>query len=443
MTFSLKGNIQVPGDKSISHRAVMMASLTDGVSTITGLADNQDVMSTKACFEAMGVDFSYDESEKIWTVTGKPSLEAPVNDLDAGNSGTTMRLISGILAAQFFKTIITGDQSLCKRPMGRIIKPLVEMAADIKSFQESGFAPLEIFPVEQLKSIDYTLPKASAQIKSAVLLAGLFTEGGVRVIEPTPSRDHTERMFEWLGFDISVKGESDQGRMITLGSKQINQLRPADYSVCGDFSSAAFFIAAVLCVPESSVVIQNIGLNPLRTGLLEVLSQMGANIDVINQQSLCGEPVGDIGVRFSDLSGDVVVEGSLIPRLIDEIPILSVLAVFNQGKVTINNAGELRVKESDRISAIENALRPFGVKIITWEDGLEIIGSPTSSIESFDGVIDVCHDHRIAMAMKIFETIVRANGKPDFSVSLNEPEWMSVSYPVFIDDLSSLMNHNQ
>ncbi len=408
----LKGEISIPGDKSISHRAVMIGAISDGVTEITGFLKAADPLSTISCFNSLGIEHKF-ENEKLF-IYGKDlkGLRRSATTLDAGNSGTTIRLMSGILAGLNFSTIISGDQYLIKRPMKRIIDPLVKMGADISS-TEKFTAPLSIKPVETLNAIDYELPIASAQVKSAVLFAGLYANGTTRVIEHEPSRDHTERM-------LNLTPEKSSGKSIisiTGGMK----LEAKQFVVPSDPSSAAFFIVAALIVPNSEIKIINVGMNPTRIGFIKVLKQFGANIILENERTIGGEPLADIIVKSSVLKSNCILNGNLIPNIIDEIPILSIAAANAIGKFEVRDAQDLRNKETDRIAAICFNLRKMGLDVEEYKDGFAFESKKdllSSGFESFD-------DHRIAMAFGIGSLAL--NGQ---STIINS-ECVSISFPSF------------
>lgn len=419
-TSSVRGVISVPGDKSVSHRALLFGAIAEGKTTVTNLSSSADVASTRKCLTQLGIHFS--EQDGVITVHGNGlnGLSAPDAALDCGNSGTTIRLISGILAAQPFSSTLIGDASLSKRPMNRVIQPLTQMGANIES-QPGGLAPLTIHG-QKLKPILYQSPVASAQVKSCVLLAGLFTEGTTTVWETSLSRDHTERMLQDFGVDLDI---SEKGISVTGPAK----LRGCDILVPSDFSSAAFFIGAALLSPDSNLVIKNVGLNPTRTGLLEVLGRMGAKI-VIHQNSFpSSEPIGDIEVFSSDLFG-TTIEPELVPTLIDEVPILAVIASQAEGVTVLSGAKELRVKESDRLRAITQNLSKMGIHIQEKEDGFIIEGKQQfkgAAVESF-------HDHRIAMAFSVAGLIARGE------TQIANPDCVDISMPNFYETLDEVVN---
>ncbi len=411
---SAEEQLEVPGDKSISHRSLILSSIAEGESSIRGLLEADDCLKTLNIMRALGVSINK-HAPGEYTVYGKglDSLEEPENVLDCGNSGTGMRLISGLLSGQDFYSILTGDQSLRSRPMNRIIEPLSMMGVKIWS-RAGGYAPLSIQGGE-LNSIHFAQKIASAQVKSCLLLAGLYAEGNTVIEEPAPSRDHTERMLASAGVEI----EKSDG---TIALKDDNPLIESfDIKIPGDISSASFLLAAGLLVPNSSIQVKNVGINSTRSGFLEVLDDMGAELVIKNKREMGGEPAADLKVETSDLRS-VTVEGEIIPRMIDEIPILAVLATQAEGRTVINDAEELRVKETDRLSAITENLNKMGADIEEKEDGL-IIEGPVDlkgeiALESF-------HDHRIAMASAVAGLIA------DGTVEILESEIINTSFPEF------------
>jgi len=419
----LQGRIQVPGDKSISHRALMLGSIAQGETQIEGLLLGEDPQSTAACFRAMGIEISALNSQQVRVQgLGLGQLQEPSEVLDAGNSGTTLRLMLGILAShpgRFFA--ITGDRSLRSRPMSRVVDPLGTMGASIWGRKGGTLAPLAV-QGKVLRPIHYQSPIASAQVKSCILLAGLMTEGKTTVTEPALSRDHSERMLQAFGAELSVDPETHS---VTITGPAT--LRGQSVVVPGDISSAAFWLVAGAIVPGSNLLIENVGVNPTRTGILEALDLMGAQVALENQRLVAGEPVADLRVQTSALKG-CEIQGDLIPRLIDEIPILAVAAVFATGKTTIRDAAELRVKESDRIAVIASQLNRMGATITELPDGLEIIGG--TPLVGTD--VDSCTDHRIAMSLSI--AALNASG----ATIIHRAEAAAVSYPNFLDTLREI-----
>ncbi|NEQ50427.1 MAG: 3-phosphoshikimate 1-carboxyvinyltransferase [Leptolyngbya sp. SIO3F4] len=416
----LKGRLKVPGDKSISHRSLMLGALASGETRIKGLLLGEDPRSTAACFQAMGAKISEldDEWVKVQGL-GVGQLQEPTTVLDAGNSGTTLRLMLGLLASQpgrFFT--VTGDDSLRTRPMARVIKPLSTMGAKIWGRNNNQLAPLAV-QGQVLSPIHYQSPIASAQVKSCILLAGLSIDGDTTVTEPSLSRDHSERMLSAFGANLTVNRELCQ---VTLHGP--SQLQGQTVVVPGDISSAAYWMVAAAIVPGSDLVIENVGVNPTRTGILEALQQMDADITLENQRDVTGEPVADIRVRTSQLKA-CTIGGSLIPRLIDEVPILTVAALFAEGTTRIEDAAELRVKESDRITVTATQLNRLGASVSELPDGLEIQGGTTlkgNDVDSFT-------DHRIAMSLAI--AALRASG----DTTIRRAEAAAVSYPPFAKTL--------
>lgn len=415
----LNGTIKVPGDKSISHRAVMFGSLAKGTTEITGFLSGADCLSTIACFQEMGVKIEIEKDRVLVHGNGLHGLTAPTKTLDVGNSGTTTRLISGILAGQDFPCILSGDASLNSRPMKRIITPLSMMGADIVSVSGNDCAPLKITG-KPLKAIHYNSPVASAQVKSSVLLAGLYADGPTSVTEPELSRNHTEIMLRSFGADVKSEGK-------TATILPNPELFAQHIVVPGDISSAAFFIVAGLITPNSEIRIKNVGINPTRDGILKVCKEMGANITYENIRK-DQEPTADLIVKTSELHG-ITIKGSIIPTLIDELPVIALLACFAKGTTIIKDAQELKVKESNRIDLMTNYLSAMGAKVTSTDDGMIIEGgSPLHGAP-----IHCKYDHRIAMTFAIAG--LNADGETDIADS----ECVTVSYPSFYDDLKSLM----
>ena len=422
----LGGELAVPGDKSISHRALILNAMAYGEARVTGLSDGADVMSTLGCLRGMGVDISGGPLTGAgWTagVVGKgPVLEEAADILDAGNSGTSMRLLSGLLAAQPFLSVLTGDASLRSRPMGRIVEPLRRMGAQVMGRQDGSLAPLAIRG-GALRGIEYDLPVASAQVKSCILLAGLSADGDTVIRQPALSRDHTERM-------VTAMGATVEGDGLDLALRP-GPLRAVDISVPGDISSAAFWIVAGLCHPWARVLVRGVGLNPSRTGIIDALRAMGAgdSLQLVDERTEGGEPVADVLVTSGQLRG-TEIGGDMIPRILDEVPVLAVAACFAEGETVIRDAAELRVKESDRIATTVGELSRLGASIEAREDGMVIRGTGR-----LRGAACQSHgDHRLAMAMAVCgllaEGETRIHGAAD----------ASVSYPGFWDDLDSLVN---
>lgn len=405
----LKGIIEIPSDKSISHRAAMFSALTKGTVKVSNFSKGADCRSTLGIIKHLGCDIHF-KSEKIVIIDAKNALKAPNVALDCGNSGTTMRLMSGILVGQNFDSELHGDESLSKRPMKRIIEPLELMGARIA--HNDYRAPLSIKGTE-LKAINFESKLSSAQVKSCVLLAGLFADGITTVEEPFKSRNHTELMLDYLGANINVEKNK-----IAI---QKSELKPKDIVVCGDISSAAFFIVAALIIPGSEIIIKNVGVNPTRSGIIDVLKDMNADIEILDLKFICNEPVADIKVRYSELKA-TAIDGAIIPRLIDELPILAVAASQAEGKTVIKGAEDLRNKESDRITCLASELRKLGVDIQEQPDGFIIHGKKELT---GDAKIECYHDHRIAMSTYIAGMICL---KP---IVINEFHWVNISFPEF------------
>jgi 3-phosphoshikimate 1-carboxyvinyltransferase len=424
-TVPLSGNIRIPSDKSISHRSVIFGSLCSGQVSIENFSSGADCHSTFGVLKKLGIDAEF-TSESSLTINGKGlhGFSEPESILDAGNSGTTIRLMLGILSGQPFYSVITGDESLVKRPMGRVIQPLNLMGASICARKNNTLAPISIKGIS-LIPIEYSLPIASAQVKSCLILAGLYADGKTVLTEPAKSRDHTERMLKYLGVNLNIDGFK-----VSVEGKP--QLEPKRIVIPGDISSAAFFLVAASIVEGSSLTVTNVGLNPTRTGILSVLNDMGADITIINQTEICGEPVGDLVVNASSLKG-VIVEGDIIPSLIDEIPIIAVAAVFAEGTTIIKDAEDLRNKESDRLKAICTELKKLGADIEETPDGLIINGN--GKLEG-DSECECYHDHRIAMSLAIAGL---AANKP---VSIRDAGWIKISFPEFFTLLDKIRDKN-
>ncbi len=416
----LKGTMTIPSDKSISHRSVMFGSLALGTTTIHNFLMGDDCLSTISCFRHLGIPIEVEGTTVTVHGKGLHGLCTPTQILDCGNSGTTVRLISGILAGQDFSTTLTGDASIQKRPMKRVITPLTKMGATIKA-QEDSFCPMTIIP-GPLSGISYDSPVASAQVKSCILLAGLYADSPTSVTEPFISRDHTERMLEAFGACLKRDGK-------TVTITPCKELYATTITVPGDISSAAFFMVAALITPNSELVLENIGINPTRRGILDVLIEMGGDITCINERNIGNEPVCDLVIRTSKLHG-ITIGGATIPTLIDEIPALAVAALFAEGTTIIKDASELRVKESNRIDTLYSELSKMGAHLTPQEDGLIIEGGYPlcgAELESF-------HDHRIAMAL----TIAAINAATPSQ--LLHPECVSISFPNFFELLKTHSN---
>ncbi|PIE39702.1 MAG: 3-phosphoshikimate 1-carboxyvinyltransferase [Gammaproteobacteria bacterium] len=409
---SLTGEVRVPGDKSISHRAIMLGALADGVTQIEGFLEGEDALATVAAFRAMGVDIEGPVHGRV-TVhgVGMNGLQAPVQALDVGNSGTSMRLLAGLLAAQPFASELTGDASLQKRPMQRVITPLAKMGAAISSANE-GRPPLRIEPVPHLNAIAYDLPMASAQVKSCILLAGLYADGETSVREPEPTRDHTERMLRGFGYEVISAGR-------TMRLKGKGRLTATNIDVPGDISSAAFFLVAASISPGSDLVLSHVGINPTRIGVINILRAMGADISLSRERDVGGEPVADIHVRYAPLKGIVIPEDQ-VPLAIDEFPVLFIAAACAEGRTVLRGAGELRVKESDRIAAMAAGLNTLGVANEVLDDGIIIDGG-----EMGGGTIRTFMDHRIAMAFSV--AALRANAP----IRILDCDHVNTSFPGF------------
>lgn len=416
---TLKGEIEIPSDKSITHRAFMFSALTKGISRITNFSYCEDCISTLKIIEQLGCNIEY-LNEKELLINSKEALKAPKVSLNCGNSGTTTRLISGILAGQNFNSKLYGDESLSKRPMKRIIQPLELMGAKI--LHSDYKLPMEI-KGRNLNGIDYISPLASAQVKSCVLLAGLFADGITSFKEPYKSRNHTELMLKHMGADI----KEDENK-VTIKKSQLN---PKEITICGDISSAAFFITAALIIPNSDIILRNVGINETRSGILDVYKSMNADIQILNEKIVSNEKTADIRIRYSDLKS-TVIKGGIIPRLIDEIPIIAVVASQAEGTTIITNAQDLRNKEADRISATAGELKKLGADIQETSDGLIINGKT----ELKGNVECECyHDHRIAMSEYTAGLICK---KP---IKIKEFQWVNISFPNFLDLFSKLIQY--
>ena len=420
---ALRGRVQVPGDKSISHRSLMLGSIASGETRIKGLLLGEDPRSTAACFQAMGVQVSNLEAEWVTVQgVGLGNLQEPIDVLDAGNSGTTLRLMLGLLAShpdRFFT--VTGDASLRSRPMDRVINPLNQMGAEIWGRRGNRLAPLAVRGTS-LRPIHYHSPVASAQVKSCVLLAGLMTQGATTVTEPSLSRDHSERMLQAFGADLSVDSET-----CSVTVKGPATLTGQTVIVPGDISSAAFWLVAGAITPGSDLVVENVGINPTRTGILEALQAMEADITLENQREVTGEPVADLRVRYSTLKS-AEFSGDLIPRMIDEIPILAVAALFAEGTTVIKDAAELRVKECDRITVMAQQLTRLGGSVQERADGLDIRGGAVLQ----GAEVDSHGDHRVGMSLAIAALRAKA------TTTVHRAEATAISYPTFIDTLGGL-----
>lgn len=409
------GQIKVPGDKSISHRAVMLGSLANGVTEISGFLKGADCLSTIDCFRKMGIDIDINGENVTVHGNGLRGLKKPDEMLYTGNSGTTTRLLCGILAGQNFDTSITGDASIQKRPMGRVVQPLSMMGAKI----ENEYCPLYITGTK-LHGIDYKMPVASAQVKTAIILAGLYADGETVIHEIEKSRDHTELMLSAMGTDLTVDN-------LDITVKPTNDLTAVNVDVPGDISSAAFFLVLGAIMPNSQITVTNVGINPTRTGIIDVLKDMGADITLENVHTSAGETVADITVRSSSLKG-TTVGGDIIPRLIDELPIIAVAAVFADGQTVIKDAQELKVKETNRIRAVVDEFNKCGIDITETDDGMIINGG--KSIHGAD--FKTYGDHRMAMSLTVLAQLA------DGESTLDDSDCACVSYPTFFDDFYKL-----
>jgi len=416
---ALKGELTVPGDKSISHRSIMLGAIANGVTTVRGFLRGEDNMSTMHAFRAMGVRIDDDGETLAIHGRGLHGLQEPGDVLDCGNSGTTIRLITGLLSGQSFFSVVTGDQYLRKRPMKRVVEPLSRMGARISGRNQGGLAPLAING-GGLRAIDYDSPVSSAQIKSSIMLAGLYADGATTVREPSLSRDHSERMFCLFGASLD---RLENGVTVRGGS----ELNAQEVSVPGDISSAAFFIVAALITPDSEILIRNVGINPTRTGVLDILKEMGGSVELLDQRELSGEPVADLLVRTSRLKG-ITISGSVVPRAIDEFPVICVAAACAEGVTSVRDARELRVKETDRISAMANNLRALGVVVTETEDGMDISGAERIS----GGRVESFGDHRIAMSMSVAAQVATD------AITIQDTDCVATSFPTFFQLLEKV-----
>lgn len=422
----LKGKISVPGDKSISHRCVMFGSVAKGTTEVHHFLKGADCLATIRCMRTLGIDIEEKGSSVIIHGKGLHGLSAPSGILDAGNSGTTTRLLSGILAGQTFDSKISGDESLNSRPMKRIITPLTQMGAHISSILRNGCAPLYITPGE-LHGIHYNSPVASAQVKSCILLAGLYAEGETSVTEPSLSRNHTELMLKEFGADIRSSYSLDSTEA-TASIRPCEELYGQKITVPGDISSAAYFIAAGLIVPDSEILIEGVGINPTRAGILKVCEDMGGDITLLNERIEGGEKIADILVRTSRLHG-TEISGDIIPTLIDEIPVIAVMAATAEGTTVIKDAAELKVKETDRIETVTDNLKAMGCDVTPTDDGMIIRGGRPLKGASIHTLLD----HRIAMAFSIAALTAEGNTK------ILDSRCIDVSYPDFYDTFDALL----
>jgi 3-phosphoshikimate 1-carboxyvinyltransferase len=425
----LTGGLDLPGDKSISHRYAMLAGLAEGTSELRHFSAAADCHSTLRCMSALGAGVKIEKDTVRVTGCGPSGLKSSWRALDAGNSGTTMRLLAGILAGQEFSSKLTGDDSLQKRPMKRVIGPLRQMGADIRG-REDNFAPLEIRGT-RLKSIDYQMPMASAQVKSAVLLAGLFADAVTSVTEPAPTRDHTELALEEFGAQVEKHGRTVRIHGLRGGNGS-GKLLARSLDIPGDLSSAVFFLAAASLLPDSNVLIHNVGLNPTRTAILDLFATMGASINMLGLKSVQGELVGDLSVKGAALRGGVI-SGEQIPLLIDELPMLAALGPYTEEGIEIRDAAELRVKESDRIAALAENLRRMGATVEERPDGLKVAGRSAGKLRGAE--IEPRGDHRIAMAFAI------AGLAADGPTVIRDADCAAVSFPNFYQEFNRLADH--
>ncbi|OEH93441.1 3-phosphoshikimate 1-carboxyvinyltransferase [Bacillus solimangrovi] len=416
-TKGLRGTIEIPGDKSISHRAVMFGALAEGRTTITNFLEGEDCLSTISCFQEMGVKIERTEEKVIVEGAGTNGLLEPRRVLDVGNSGTTTRLMLGILAAQPFHAVVVGDDSIAKRPMDRVTIPLRQMGAVIDGRDNGRFTPLSIRGGD-LNPLEYVSPVASAQVKSCVLLAGLGANGVTSITEPHLSRDHTERMLQAFGVELVRDG-------LTVSIAGGQQLKATDVHVPGDISSAAFFLVAGAIVPNSELTLKNVGMNPTRTGIIDVLQAMGADLTIENERVENEEPVADLIIKTSNLKA-IEIGGALIPRLIDEIPIIALLATQAEGTTVIKDAEELKVKETNRIDTVVEQLNELGVHIEAREDGMIIKGKQRLN----GGTVDSCGDHRIGMMLAIASCLTGEE------VVIQRADAINVSYPMFFEHMN-------
>ncbi len=410
----LTGIIRVPGDKSISHRSIMLGSLAEGITEVEGFLEGDDSLATLRAFRDMGVEIEGPDQGRVRIHgVGMSGLKQPSAPLDLGNSGTSMRLLSGLLAGQELDLTLTGDESLSSRPMRRVTDPLAMMGASIES-DENGTAPLHIKPVKQLKAIDYTLPMASAQVKSSILLAGLYADGETHVTEPAPTRDHTERMLNGFGYPVETHGNR-------ISLKGGGKLKACTLDVPADISSSAFFLVGATISPDSDLTLNHVGMNPTRIGVINILRDMGANIEVLNQRTVGGEPVADLRVRYSPLKGIQIPEDQ-VPLAIDEFPAIFIAAACAEGETTLTGAEELRVKESDRIQVMVDGLKIVGIDIEGTPDGAIIKGGQIGG-----GTVDSHGDHRIAMSFAM------ASLRASSPIIINDCANVDTSFPGFVE----------
>jgi 3-phosphoshikimate 1-carboxyvinyltransferase len=413
------GDIRVPGDKSISHRSIMFGALAEGTTHISGFLEGQDALATLNAFRAMGVDIEGPSNGKVVVHgVGMHGLSAPKNALDMGNSGTSIRLLSGLLAGQGFPVTMVGDESLSKRPMRRVTEPLALMGVEVNT-AEGGTPPLRLNNTGKLKAINYVLPMASAQVKSCILLAGLYAEGRTCITEPAPTRDHTERMLEAFGYSVEINGAE---RAVVGGGI----LKAADIDVPADISSAAFFLVAASIVPNSDLTLRHVGINPTRVGVINILRLMGADIQLLNECKVGGEPVADLRVKGSKLKGiDIPLKD--VPLAIDEFPVLFIAAACAEGRTVLRGAEELRVKESDRIQVMADGLQALGIKAESTEDGIIIDGG---SIQG--GIVESHHDHRISMSFAVASLVAKGD------ITIKGCDNVATSFPNFVELANSV-----
>lgn len=411
---AVNGTVRVPGDKSISHRSIMFGAIADGTTTVEGFLEGEDALSTLKAFQAMGVEIEGPDAGRV-TIhgVGRDGLQAPAGELYMGNSGTSMRLLAGLLAGQPFDVTMTGDVSLSKRPMERVAAPLREMGAVVET-AEGGRPPLTLRGGQQLKAIDYVLPMASAQVKSCVLLAGMYAEGETRTTEPAPTRDHSERMLKGFGYPVVVNGAT-----ATLSGG--HRLKAVHIDVPADISSAAFFMVAASIAPGADLTLQHVGINPTRVGIINILREMGGDITLSNEREVGGEPVADIRVRYAPLKGIDIPEEQ-VPLAIDEFPVLFVAAACAEGRTVLRGAEELRVKESDRIQVMADGLVSLGVNAQATPDGIIIDGGPIGG-----GRVNSHHDHRIAMSFSV--AALRASD----TIHIEDCDNVATSFPNFVE----------
>jgi 3-phosphoshikimate 1-carboxyvinyltransferase len=410
---AISGLIRVPGDKSISHRSIILSAIARGVSHISGFLQGDDSLNTLRAFQAMGVSIERNADKVRVEGVGLHGLSKPENSLDMGNSGTAMRLMLGLLAGQAFDATLTGDESLSRRPMNRVIEPLRAMNAKIDS-RPGGMAPLEVHAQSQLRAIDYRMPIASAQVKSCLMLASLYVEGKSTISEPAATRDHTERMLRGFGCEVDTNGSE-------ISIKGGQTLYACDIEIPADISSAAFFLVAGSIAPESEITLQHVGINPTRTGVIEILRLMGADIMLLNEREIGGEPVADIRVRSAELKG-IKIPKSLVPLAIDEFPVLFIAAACAKGETQLSGAAELRVKESDRIQVMADGLKTLGIEAKPTADGISIQGGNIGG-----GVVESHGDHRIAMAFSV------ASLRASETISIRDCANVNTSFPGFVE----------